>query len=169
MQGTAAAGAALLIPVSVCSIFWCPDSCYTVGTDCCSQLPALGIFKHAPRCWCMRLHTIVHRGCTDTIRKSTTDTIRKSALEADWAKTPLPHRGLKPASVLHACQSVQFTSCCFFIMRGEIIYGHLGKLIQENIIFMRFCCCFKLSKKIEKLSSEQPTHTIAKCTPSAIG
>ena len=29
-------------------------------------------------------------------------------------------------------------------------YSHLGKWIQENIIFMRFCC-FKLSKKIEKL------------------
>ena len=38
---------------------------------------------------------------------------------------------------------------------GMAIYE---KLIQENIIFMRFCCCFKLSKKTEKLSSEQP-HT----------
>ena len=36
--------------------------------------------------------------------------------------------------------------------------------IQENIIFMRFCFCFKLSKKIEKLSNMQLTHTIAKCT-----
>ena len=43
-------------------------------------------------------------------------------------------------------------------------YGHTGKWIQENIIFMRFCCCFKLSKKIEKLSNEQPTHAIAKWT-----
>ena len=40
----------------------------------------------------------------------------------------------------------------------------VGKLIEENIIFMRFCCCFKLSKKTEKLSNEQTTHTIAKCT-----
>ena len=31
------------------------------------------------------------------------------------------------------------------------------------MIFMRFCC-FKLSKKIGKLSNEQPTHNIAKCT-----
>ena len=43
-------------------------------------------------------------------------------------------------------------------------YGHIGKWIQENIIFMRFWCCFKLSKMIEKLSNKQPTHTIAKCT-----
>ena len=50
-------------------------------------------------------------------------------------------------------------------------YGYIGKLIQENIIFMRFCDCFKLSKKIEKLLNKQPTHTLAKCThwPSAIG
>ena len=42
-------------------------------------------------------------------------------------------------------------------------YGHNGRRIQENIIFMRFCC-FKMSKKIQKLSNEQPTHTTAKCT-----
>ena len=41
---------------------------------------------------------------------------------------------------------------------------HIGKLIQENIIFMRFYCCFKLSKKTEKVSNEQPTHAIIKCT-----
>ena len=29
---------------------------------------------------------------------------------------------------------------------------------------MRFGCCFKLSKKTEKLLNEQPTHAIAKCT-----
>ena len=34
--------------------------------------------------------------------------------------------------------------------------------MQENIIFMRFCCCFKLSRKTEKLSNEQLTHAIAK-------
>ena len=43
-------------------------------------------------------------------------------------------------------------------------YGHVGKWIQENIIFKRFCCCFKLSKKTEKLSNEQLTHAITKCT-----
>ena len=54
--------------------------------------------------------------------------------------------------------------------RGRGGYGY-GKLIQENIIFMRFCDCFKLSKKAEKLLNEQPTHALAKCThwPSAIG
>ena len=43
-------------------------------------------------------------------------------------------------------------------------YGRTGKWIQENIIFMRFCCCFKLSKMIEKLSNEQPMKAITKCT-----
>ena len=49
----------------------------------------------------------------------------------------------------------------FFIILGG--YGHTGKWIQENIIFMRFCCCFKLSKT-EKLSNEQPVNAITKCT-----
>ena len=43
-------------------------------------------------------------------------------------------------------------------------YGHTGKCIQENIIFMKFCCCFKLSEKTEKLLKEQSTHAVAKCT-----
>ena len=37
-------------------------------------------------------------------------------------------------------------------------YGHIGKWIQENIIFMGFCCCFKLREKIEKLLNEQLTN-----------
>ena len=48
-----------------------------------------------------------------------------------------------------------------------IIFGgicHIGKWIPENTIFMQFPCCFKLSKNTEKLSNEQPTHAIAKCT-----
>ena len=36
--------------------------------------------------------------------------------------------------------------------------------IPLHIIFMRFCSCFKLSKKIEKLSNEQPVNAITKCT-----
>ena len=43
-------------------------------------------------------------------------------------------------------------------------YGHIGKWIQENIILMRFSCCFKLSKKTEKQLNEQPTHAVTKCT-----
>ena len=43
-------------------------------------------------------------------------------------------------------------------------YGHIGKWIQENIIFLRFCCCFKLSKNTEKLLNKQPTLASAKCT-----
>ena len=64
---------------------------------------------------------------------------------------------------MHTCQPVQFTGIKYiFIILGG--YGHTEKWIQENIIFMRFCCCFKLSKKIEKLLNKQPTHDIAKCT-----
>ena len=60
----------------------------------------------------------------------------------------------------HTCQPIQFTCIkySFYIILGG--YGHTGKWIQENIIFMRFCCCFKLSKKTEK----QPMNTITKCT-----
>ena len=54
----------------------------------------------------------------------------------------------------------------FSIILGR--YGHIGKWIEENIIFMRFCCCFKLSEKIEKLSNEQPTHAITKCTRTGL-
>ena len=62
----------------------------------------------------------------------------------------------------HTCQPIQSTSIkySFFISLGG--YGHTGKQIQENIIFMRFCC-FKI-KLSKKLLNEQPTHTIAKCT-----
>ena len=50
----------------------------------------------------------------------------------------------------------------FFYYLGG--YGRTGKWIQENTIFMRFCCCVKLCQKTEKLSKEQPVHAIAKCT-----
>ena len=63
----------------------------------------------------------------------------------------------------HTCQPIQFASIKILkiIILGR--YGHTGKWIQENIIFMRFCCCFKLSKKIEKPSNKETTHAIAKC------
>ena len=66
--------------------------------------------------------------------------------------------------IIHTCQLIQFTCIkyIFFIILGGC--GHIGKWIQENIIFMRFCWCFKLSEKIEKLLNEEPTHTITKCT-----
>ena len=72
----------------------------------------------------------------------------------------------RPATSHHfnVCQLIQFTGVkysFFFIILGG--YGHIGKWIQENIIFMR-SCCFKLSKKIEKLSNKETTHAIAKCT-----
>ena len=78
------------------------------------------------------------------------------------------------ANLVHTCQPIQFTSIkiknknilififFYFFFGGG--YGHTGKWIQENIIFMRFCCCFKISKKIEKLSNEQPMNAITKCT-----
>ena len=70
---------------------------------------------------------------------------------------------LKIQLLSHTCQPIQFTSIkssLFIMFRG---YGLTGKWIQKNIIFVRFSC-FKLSKKIEKLSYEQLTHAIAKCT-----
>ena len=42
-------------------------------------------------------------------------------------------------------------------------YGHIGKWIQEDTIFMRVCCCFKWSKKIEKLSNKLLTHAANTC------
>ena len=49
---------------------------------------------------------------------------------------------------VHTCQPIHFTSIKFkkIIILGG--YGHTGKWIQENTIFMR-CCCFKLSKKMK--------------------
>ena len=44
----------------------------------------------------------------------------------------------------------------FLLFWGDMAILQQQKWIQENIIFMRFCCCFKLSKKIEKLWKEQP-------------
>ena len=76
---------------------------------------------------------------------------------------------LSSAGNHHTCQPIQFAKTqykiqnkIFFIILGE--YGHTGKWIQENVIFVRFCCCFKLSKKIEELSNEQPMNAITKCT-----
>ena len=58
----------------------------------------------------------------------------------------------------HTCQPIQFTGIkhSFFITMGG--YGHIGKWITS------FSWDFKLSKKIEKLSNEQLTHAITKCT-----
>ena len=44
------------------------------------------------KCVQISMHAIVHGGCTDTVRES--------ALEVDWEKNSLPHRGLEPTSVL---------------------------------------------------------------------
>ena len=68
----------------------------------------------------------------------------------------------------HTCQPIQFASIKILkiIILGR--YGHTGKWIQENIIFVRFCRCFKLIQKIQKLSNELPTNTIAKCTLTSL-
>ena len=76
------------------------------------------------------------------------------------------------SGISHTCQPIQFTSIkySFSLFGGE--YGHIGKWIQENIIFMRFCCCFKLSKKTEKLLNEQLTltnHQMHNDWPNTIG
>ena len=69
----------------------------------------------------------------------------------------------------HTCQPIQFTG---IKLKKSLFSGDMAiiirKWIQENIIFMRFCCCFKLSKKTEKLSNEQLTHPITKCTLTGI-
>ena len=39
----------------------------------------------------------------------------------------------------------QVYNTVFFIILGG--YGHTGKWIQENLIFMKFCCCFKTEQK----------------------
>ena len=69
----------------------------------------------------------------------------------DWWKT-------------HTCQPMQFTSINKIKSLFWGGYGRIGNWIQENKIFIRFWCCFKLSEKSEKLSNEQLTHAIAKCT-----
>ena len=43
-------------------------------------------------CTQILMNAIAHGGGTDTVRES--------ALETDWEKNPLPHRGFEPASVL---------------------------------------------------------------------
>ena len=52
--------------------------------------------------------------------------------------------------------------------KKSLFWGDIGKWIQENINFMRFCCCVKQSKKIEKAAD---THHCQMHTdwPSAIG
>ena len=72
-----------------------------------------------------------------------------------------------PCPQVHTGQPIQFTSIIYSFSLwggGEGGYGHTGKWIQENTIFMRFCCCFKLSKNTEKLLNKQPTLASAKCT-----
>ena len=57
----------------------------------------------------------------------------------------------------------------FFIILGG--YGHTGKWIQENIIYMRFCCCFKLSKKLKncQTSSQHMHRQMHTDWPSTVG
>ena len=51
----------------------------------------------------------------------------------------------------------------FLIILGG--YGHnYWKMDTGRYHFHEIWCCFKLSKKIEKLLNEQPALTIAKCT-----
>ena len=70
-----------------------------------------------------------------------------------------------PNSVQHTCQPIQITCIKKFLNHyfGGI-WPHwkmdTGKHNFHEILLL----FFKLSKKIEKLSNEQPTHTIAKCT-----
>ena len=78
-------------------------------------------------------------------------------------------------SQVYTCQPIQFTSIEYIFVisggRGGGIWPYwkmdTGKQNFHEILF-----CFKLSKKIQKLSKEQPTHALAKWTltawPSAV-
>ena len=72
----------------------------------------------------------------------------------------------------HTCQTTQFTSIkySFFIIVGGC--GQTGKWKQENIIFMRFGCCFKPSTKdwkTVKRAADECHHQIHTGWLSAIG
>ena len=75
---------------------------------------------------------------------------------------------LSSAGNHHTCQPIQFAKTQYKIHFFSLFWGNMailtGKWIQENVIFVRFCCCFKLSKKIEELSNEQLMNAITKCT-----
>ena len=69
------------------------SSCKSSAAHC----PLCAIFSRVQtivwlKCMQISMHAIVHGGCTDTVRES--------ALEVDWEKNSLPHRGLEPTSVL---------------------------------------------------------------------
>ena len=66
---------------------------------------------------------------------------------------------------IHTCQPIKFTSIKKYIknhyFRGIWPYWRMDTGKHH---FHEICCCFKLSKKTEKLLNEQPTYAIAKCT-----
>ena len=80
--GTAAARAALPIPISVDSIFVCSDN---------GMAPSVWDFLTYAQIVFMRLHT---GDCADTVRESARKVV------SGREKNPLLHRGFEPASVL---------------------------------------------------------------------
>ena len=90
-QGTAAAGAALPIPISACCTFVCPNN---------AMAASAWDFLTCAR---MLMHVIAHGGCTGIVR----------VCAGGWLleKTPLPHQGFEPASVLWL--SFQFRQMLF--------------------------------------------------------
>ena len=89
-----------------------------------------------------------------------------------WPSTGLVSDDSIPTSLslvlTHTCQPIQFTSikyslfvCLFFqYFRGTWPYW---KMVTGKHNFHEILLFFKLSRRIEKLSNEQPTHAIAKC------
>ena len=78
---------------------------------------------------------------------------------------------------MHTCQPIQFTGIKYMFFPSSFFcfgggggggYGHTEKWIQEKIIFMRFCCSFKLSKKKKKTLKVQPIDALAKCTLTSL-
>ena len=121
-SGTAAARAALPIPISVCSI--CRLSRQWYGCQCSGFLT----------CTQLLMHAIAHRRLYGH-RKGVCTGSRL------WAKNPLPHRGLEPASVLRSCQS---PSPCGLLTTGWSTFGKTRNFFTEFCPPTQWPQCWKL-------------------------
>ena len=106
--GTAAARAALPIPVSVCGIFM-SKQCY--GCRC------LGLLT----CTLMLMYAIAQWGCTDTVREF--------ALEVDWGKKSLAVPGtlcvqyFRVPRQWYGCRCLRLLTCTLMLMYATAQWG----------------------------------------------
>ena len=70
----------------------------------------------------------------------------------------------KTILTMHTCQPIQFTSIKYFFFNHY--FRRIWPYWKMDTRKHNFCefCCFKLAKRLKKLSNEQLTHAIAKCT-----